>query len=62
MVNKVLFTLYSTVSYFTDLFTVKALPSLAIELLKKLKDIKRIHKIDEGIAYVTFILKNSKQI
>ena len=56
MVAQIVLALNASIGDLTDLLAVKALPTLAIELLVKLKDEDWVHKIDECIAYIAFVL------
>ena len=59
--NQVWFPLDPSISEFTDLLGVEALPLLSVELLKKLEDKNRINKIDECISNIAFILNQIRK-
>jgi hypothetical protein len=56
VISKIVLSLNTPISNLTDLLAIEAFPPLAIELFVKLYDEDWVHKIDEGIANVAFIL------
>lgn len=50
------FALDARVGQFADLFTVEAFPALAVEFLVEFRDHRAVHKVDERVPYITFIL------